>query len=76
MVTKRSAKERLRRIREKYGLSPEKFAREVGCSGSAIRRYEDEDPRIGRVPRTDVACAIEDITRALGDPITPRDWCS
>jgi transcriptional regulator with XRE-family HTH domain len=71
---KRSAKERLRRIREAHDLSPEKFAVKVGCSGSAIRRYEADDPSVARVPNTEIACAIHEITEALGDPIRPRDW--
>jgi len=72
---KRSAKERLRRLREEHGLSPEKLAAKVGCSGSAIRRYEADDPRVARVPATPIACALHRITKALGDPITPLDWC-
>ena len=48
-------------------LSPEKFARDIGVSGQAVRRYMDG----GRFPRVDV---LERITKATHGKVTANDF--
>lgn len=75
MAPKRSAKQRLRALREEHGISAEKLGLQVGCSGSALLRYEADDPRVARVPRLHIAARLFAVTEALGDGISPLDWC-
>jgi len=56
-------------------MSPETLAKQVPCSGSAIRRYESDDPRIARVPHLQIAARLFVVTKRLGDGISPLDWC-
>lgn len=74
-MAKRPARERLRLLRDKHDLSQEAFGAMVGCSGSAIVRYESADPATARVPRTPIAARLHKLTEKLGDAITPLDWC-
>jgi len=76
MAPKRPARERLRALRDKHGLSSDDFGSIVGCSGSAILRYESTDPDTARVPKTLIAHKLHKISKKLGDPISPLDWCS
>jgi len=74
-MAKKPARERLRLLRDKHGLSQEALGAKVGCSGAAIVRYESDDPSVNRIPRTPIACAIHKLTKKLGDAIAPLDWC-
>ena len=75
MNTTNTAGPRLRALRKKAKLSQEDFGALVGCSGSAIVRYESDDPATARVPLLPIAGRIYRVTKKLGDAIAPLDWC-